>query len=274
MLTKSICAAILLLIMGNNASFSNESVPVLNPFEGKWVVSEVTVNGMQLRRLYINYNDPAYKNRFLYISKDSLTGNLPEFFWEECKPLKIKSVQIRASDLLTDDTYFGEAHFKDYGMAGIPDERLLNAYIFNCGETLFGKTIHDDAEIKGTWLIELQKDKIAMRWYDNSILILERTERRFFPTFNCEGRLNDTERTICNSDELSGYDISLAAAYKDVVMRNNEIKKSPSMENFFISQKKWIINRNKCGKNTKCIEASMVKRINVIRDFNPDDDPN
>jgi uncharacterized protein len=76
--------------------------------------------------------------------------------------------------------------------------------------------------------------------------------------------LNKAERTICNSDELSGYDRSVSNAYKYAIRILSEIGDINMVTALRLSQNTWITERNLCHIDKVCIKASMIKRIDEI----------
>jgi uncharacterized protein YecT (DUF1311 family) len=264
MLPKIISLVLFLSICGSQAALADEWKQIPPPFEGEWVVSSVRINDLETRRLNYGPDAPALQYRLLNITGNSLTGNLPEIY-SECKPLKAEKTTMVASALMKDD-FLENAHFKDYNIP-IQDDKSIYVYRFKCGESLLGAEANSSAKVGGVWVVELQKSRIAMRWHDNTILVLDRVETPIPPSFNCKARLNDTEKTICGSNELSGYDKSVSSAYKNGLTQYadyDETERLQHLKNFRSAQNKWITERNKCGKDEQCIKTSMVKRIDDI----------
>ena len=87
------------------------------------------------------------------------------------------------------------------------------------------------------------------------------------PSFSCSGKLNITEKTICDSNELSRYDRIVSKTYKAVLDSDADSKDTLEMKRFTELQKKWISERNKCKDDTQCIASSMRDRVNKLRKF-------
>jgi hypothetical protein len=225
--------------------------------------------------MYYEYNDPNLRWRILNISPSHLEGNLPEIH-SACKPPAIESVRMRADVLLEDDNYtsWGKAHFSQYGIP-ISDKEEINVFRFKCGGRYFGESVNSVAKFVGAWTIKLGSDKIAMRWHDNKIIVLDRLKKghSLSPSFSCSGPLNPTEKVICEIDELAGYDKSIAEACRETLKKFNDIKDSPPLVKFHDAQKKWVAARNQCRENRKCIKEKMARRIQEITSFDPDSDP-
>jgi uncharacterized protein YecT (DUF1311 family) len=235
---------------------------------GRWIVAEVRINGMEGRRRYYEYNDPSLRWRILNISSGSLEGNLPEIF-SACEPLTVENVKMVADELLKDDMYasWGGAHFKQYDIT-INGDAEIEVSRFKCGSQYFDESVNSVAEFVGAWFIKLG-DKLAMRWYDNTILILDKLplQASVRPTFDCARKLNETEQAICGSDALSGYDKSVTTAYGEAIKMFKTEGDEQSLEELRSSQKLWLAERNKCRKNSKCMTSSMIERINGIKKF-------
>lgn len=89
------------------------------------------------------------------------------------------------------------------------------------------------------------------------------------PTFNCNQRLNPSERTICNNNDLAYLDQDMVAVYNQIPQfvsgsRWNRIKSE---------QRSWLKTRDSCGRNVDCLRRTIGNRIDVLNTYLPGDLP-
>lgn len=75
--------------------------------------------------------------------------------------------------------------------------------------------------------------------------------------FDCKKASTPTEKAICESESLVKLDAEVAAAYTKARSTANATWKKAILG----TQKEWLIERDACGANAKCIEKSMRKRL-------------
>ncbi|MBP0581944.1 DUF1311 domain-containing protein, partial [Labrys sp. LIt4] len=81
------------------------------------------------------------------------------------------------------------------------------------------------------------------------------------PSFPCGGRLNPSERAICQSDTLARLDLALDNAFKA------RFRLLPKAEQASLSadQTAWRANRDRCGAQASCIEAAYRQRLSYLQ---------
>ena len=73
----------------------------------------------------------------------------------------------------------------------------------------------------------------------------------------CKDQLPETEKTVCSNEFLLWYDKTLAsihAVFSYAVAQ-------PNVASFLDKQSDWQKRRDKCGKDTKCIENHYINRL-------------
>jgi uncharacterized protein len=79
-------------------------------------------------------------------------------------------------------------------------------------------------------------------------------------SFNCYGRLNVTEATICANPQLSTLDSRMANAYfRATGASSPALRKRLQRE-----QAAWLRYRNGCGGGVGCLQSVYVSRINEM----------
>ncbi|MDZ5452918.1 caspase family protein [Labrys sedimenti] len=81
------------------------------------------------------------------------------------------------------------------------------------------------------------------------------------PSFPCGGRLNPSERAICQSDTLARLDLALDGVFK---ARFRGLAKADQVA-LSASQTAWRSNRDRCGATASCIEAAYRQRLNYFQ---------
>ena len=116
----------------------------------------------------------------------------------------------------------------------------------------------------GLWVAVMAPDKIALRIDSSGLFILSRRAPGAQPraSFACSKAASPTEKAICGNYELSAWDRSVAAAWRDVTQRK------PS-DDLLASQKEWLKKRDACGANASCLEEKMFGRVeDLVRQTN------
>lgn len=243
-------------------------IPVPQNLIGTWQVTSVLIDTGATRRLHVQYNDPALKGRLLRISSERLISDIS--FDDSITCLKAKSMSITAAALIKNSMGWRGVDPqiptpKDYGLplaANAPVEvlRLMGKEGLWCDE------LGRDGGIMGAWIIVLPGGGLAMRWYDESILILNRQPANAKPTasFNCSKAATPVEKTICGSVDLASFDLSIMESYTDALMFYKKGDDPEGLKRLKAAQREWLKKRNACGTNAACLKKSMRKQLNVL----------
>jgi hypothetical protein len=151
---------------------------------GDWEVRAVRIDAGSARTLYYQYNDRRLISRRISIKRLSVEVGLPEN--DACKLPLVMSRKLTAESAIS-ETMAGPspfdrgAKFDAYHLPLI-DTKEVNMLSIVCDTGYFGPSPLDgtvEATISskvGTWIIMLSSDEIAVRWYDDTILLLERVK--------------------------------------------------------------------------------------------------
>jgi uncharacterized protein len=80
-------------------------------------------------------------------------------------------------------------------------------------------------------------------------------------SFNCQGKLNKVEKTICDDVLASTLDDALSDLYKQL-LQFDQPKKQDSIR----GQKEWMVNRNKCS-DISCVREAYLSRIKTVQNL-------
>jgi uncharacterized protein len=87
------------------------------------------------------------------------------------------------------------------------------------------------------------------------------------PRFSCSGPLSPTERVICADPDLAALDHMIAAAYRnkfDGLPVESADVLDEIVRSLVITQKAWLVHRDKCGADRGCIyKASVVRKSSL-----------
>jgi hypothetical protein len=147
---------------------------------GTWKVKSVHVDLGSGRRMAYQWNDPDLVGDVITISDNEIVQNTPEA--EQCLRPKVATWKTTASSLITvtmDARGIPSTSptVKDYDLPLAPNGSV-EAYAVQCNPGHFGPYQLKPARLKfgikdiGTWIVVLPGGHLAVRWYDDSILIL------------------------------------------------------------------------------------------------------
>jgi len=147
---------------------------------GTWKVKSVHVDLGTTRTLSYQWNDPRLVGDVITISDKEIVQNTPET--EQCLRPKVATWKTSASSLITvtmDARGIPSVSptVKDYKLP-LPPNGSVEAYAVQCNPGHFGPYQLDEGSLKfrsediGTWIVVLPGGRLAVRWYDDSILIL------------------------------------------------------------------------------------------------------
>lgn len=88
----------------------------------------------------------------------------------------------------------------------------------------------------------------------------------FSPSFPCDANLNQTEKTICDNDELAAWDKSVDKAFKTALWQQQAIMPDDkaALRKIKSEQTAWLKKRNQCQNNTGCIARAMKDRVDTL----------
>ena len=232
---------------------------------GTWQVTEVHIDTAAAWRRYYQYNDPRLTGRLFTIGHQQLTSTTSEE--ELCVNPKASIRRTTAAELIKNsmagrrNTVPGTPTPKDYELP-LTDDAPVDVLSVNCEKNgLFGGGLGHT--IEGAWIVVLNKDQLAIRWYDETILLLHRfpDNAKPKPSFDCHKAANVTEKTICGSVALAALDQSVAQTYKFAVNVFKEAENPQALAQLKVTQKQWLTQRNTCSTDVRCLEKSMKGRL-------------
>ena len=134
------------------------------------------------------------------------------------------------------------------------DDRPVVALDANCAGT-------PPARWNRAWFASLGADRMVVAYDGDLLLVLTKVERAAPPvaSFACSAARTPTEKAICGSRALAGYDRSLAAAWRRGLQRHDDDKAA-----FEKTQHDWLLTRNACGADAACISDRLQERLDVL----------
>ena len=235
---------------------------------GTWQVTKVNIDTGASRRMLYQYNDPRLTGRLFTIAREQLTNNTPES--QLCVNPKVVMHRTTALKLIGNNMagrgYVPETPTpKDYELP-LANNAPVDVLSVSCKDGLFEGGLGPVEGMRGAWIIVLHKDQLAIRWYDETILLLRRLPDNAKPvaSFDCHKAVTVVEKTICGSVALAAFDQSVAQAYKFAEKFFKEVENPEALTQLKITQKKWLTQRNACGADVHCLEKSMEDRLEAI----------
>lgn len=111
------------------------------------------------------------------------------------------------------------------------------------------------------WIALRAPDLLVMHFDNQVLLTLSRRPTGAKPraSFDCQKASTPTEKTICGSHDLAGWDRSVAAAFRAALER------SPGRESDLREdQKAWLKKRDSCGSKGDCIDEMLWRRVEEL----------
>ncbi len=254
-----------------------QSADLQEGLAGMWRVSGVRVSaGISLAPSY-KWNDPRLLGRFFTLSREKIENDTPER--EQCSQPRILFRKMNLKTLLQATLPMAEGTdiASAYELPKSVGKDVEVGWI-SCSNSTFGPDLNDPDDEKKlppratAWLLNLsdnEKDteKLALLWYDWTILILDRvpTDAKPDPSFHCAQARSQTEHAICASLPLASFDRSVSEAYK--MAENNCDSDSICRKKRHKQQTAWINKRDKCGADTQCLISTMQDRVEQLMEL-------
>jgi len=267
----TISCFVVLLSLPNSVyawTLPKSGMPLPNGIIGAWQVTKVNIDTGSSRTMHVQYNDPAERRRIVDISQKKITHDGLDGMI--CVNPTVTARRSTAAELIKDSMgwrgYEPEVPTpKDYELP-VGNKKQVNTYWLHCEKGDFGPDTKDIS--KNTWILPLPDGRLAMRWFDESIIILSRlsANAKPNPSFDCAKAKSSEEKTICGSISLSSLDRSVAEAYANAVkvFKEIEVEDHKGLKRLKTTQKAWLSKRNTCGANPACLKKSMLHQLEVL----------
>ncbi|HLK64438.1 MAG TPA: lysozyme inhibitor LprI family protein [Bryobacteraceae bacterium] len=259
-------AAIVSLLWHGASLLSAPFEPIPQSLIGTWQVSKVLIDTEATRTLQYQYDDARLTGRLVTIASGEVTANLPEK--SDCINPSVRRQSTTATALLH-DTMGGRSDPpaypspKDYKLPASGGSS--DAVWFKCASGSLGPNgpRGPDGE---NWVLLLPNDRLAMRWFDNTILLLDRVPKVAKPTpsFDCSKAATPVEKAICGSIALAAFDRSVAESYRSAINQQKETGDAKSLKAVQDSQRQWLAKRNACGADAACLQKAMQARLEEL----------
>ena len=245
-----------------------DGTPLPASMIGTWQVTEVHVDRGATRTLFYRINDPRLAGRIFSIGPDKLETNTPEE--KRCMSLNVARKIPNVAKLIQSSMAGRSAApekptLHDYRLS-IPNVTVAEAFTVNCGTTLWAGGLGREGSVNGAWIVALPSNKIVVRWYDETILVLDRIPDNTKPnaSYRCAEASSPVEKTICASIALAAFDRSVADAYASTAKQLKATNNPTVLDELRAQQKTWLNRRDSCGADDRCLEKSMSDRLEEI----------
>jgi uncharacterized protein YecT (DUF1311 family) len=251
----SLTSSIVVTLVASAASARSAEPPA--GMVGTWEVERVESDRADQMRWEVRPQDPQLLGRELVISKDEVR------FSEDKGPCKRPSWKPTA---MTWGDLFGKGFQRPGGARPTPADFEFTASI---REKITAYVLCPDRKSKGSdlwlqseWLVLRAPDTLVMHQDSQVLLILKRRPADAKPraSFPCDKATTPTERAICGSFSLAGWDRSVAAAYTQALERSHDHQDKIREE-----QKAWLRKRDACGDRVSCIDDLLWRRVDDLK---------
>lgn len=275
---RYLATLLLILSLAGSACHSKDdsiSAPVALPASliGTWQVAEVHTdqgNAHWSGTKEDKYNIYKFLGRAFVLTPQRLTTNAPRD--KRCDTPKIivhhtTAGRVVETSIASRPLAMARPTPKDFQLP-LSDDAPVEVLSLICKDGPYvgnlGGDLNPNVGINGAWIIVLNKEEIALRWNDETILVLNRLAENTKPvaSFNCAKASSTAEKTICASVPLAAYDQSVAQTYA-LALEYFKTKNyaAAKVAGFKESQRLWRTQRNACDADKMCLEKFMGDRI-------------
>ena len=256
-----------------------KSTPITTEWFGTWHITHLLVDSNTSRKLLYLPDDPRVVGRFISISQEKITSELPEDTTCEQPHVWKKSTDINAMIKVSMPRLGlgdGEISLSDYGVQK-PTKNEVDVSWISCKSQSFGP----ETEILGSktdkkivmllselglhsWAINQNDGTKILSWYDQTLLVIERVmdSHRASASFSCVKATTKIEQAICASSTLSAFDMSVSKAYR--LAADSCVKDTSCLGRLHKSQNAWIKKRNSCDLASPCLTEQMRSRLDEL----------
>jgi uncharacterized protein YecT (DUF1311 family) len=247
---------------------------------GRWQVNGVLVDLGTTRTLRYDIDDPRLVGRLLTIGNGSIEIDGPET--PACVGPQATDLPIGIDELIRKTMPRlglprGFPTAKDYNLP-VDGGATAHAIVVTChsgdlgpgSEPISEIDAHKRTALAGDWMLPMSGGRLAVRWFDETILILSPVDSNAQPnpSFDCKKAGTATERAICSSLTLASLDRSVALSFENNRIQMKKEADDESLKELVARQRVWLAKRNACGATSTCLSQNMWKRLEELA--NPD----
>jgi hypothetical protein len=245
------------------ASTDLYAAEILHKIIGRWQVIKVQINSSASRRTGYRFNDPRLLGRFFIFSHQKVTNDTPEA--SNCIGPKMLMKSTNVVNLIGGSmSGYGyparRSKPEDYGIE-TKSTGMVELISISCGARIWESGLGADDGPNGAWIFFSPKGTLIVRWYDETILTLQKLNANVEPdpSFSCSAAKLLAERVICRSVELASFDRSVADTYEQLKIQNRP--NASKIKELIESQQQSIRRRNDCKSNEICIKKLLENRL-------------
>ena len=232
-------------------------------FVGLWEVTQVALDSKDQQHWRYEPNDPRILGRSLVVGE---TGMIAFNFQNE-----ICDQVAWSAELATSLGGMVENSFPRPQRAGLPKSPSLRDFELNFLDqpvAPYSATCSRDNNTGSradrwadAWFASMGNETLIVGYRRDVILVLRKIKvgGSSKASFSCDARLSEVESLICSSPALAGFDRSVADAFRRSLRRRAGEKSVVRDE-----QRQWLIKRNACSVNFRCLEEEMRERIDFL----------
>ncbi|WP_261455562.1 lysozyme inhibitor LprI family protein [Serratia ficaria] len=253
-----LCAFLLSSLLLSSTAYAAEKNVKPLAIDGLWQVTQVNIDNEATRTLNYQFNDPRLLGRIINISSQSIESNLPE---KDVCTTPTLSIEKNTLNQLIAKSMGPNVTVKKYEL-NESGQAEISLFKLTCNSGSFGPSENS----AGSWFAELNPQKALVKWYDGSLLQLERLPENPKPvaSFDCTKAKSIVEKTICSDFNLSAYDKSVSQAWLLAKKQATDVGDKKLMTSLSSTQKAWLLQRDKCRDNKDCLTNMMQERINDL----------
>ncbi len=231
---------------------------------GAWIVRQVAVDDQDERNAVFKKDDPRLVDRIMRIGTDgALDFNRTaeacgKVEWKALPKLKLSRLVAQTFRRLPEYGRPRTPTLSDFGLqvhdqSVAPLQAICHAGDGNTAPAPWGHT---------PWFVSLGDAKLAVAYDGAGVLLLDALPPTapVRPSFDCQRAGSPAEKAICSSQELAGFDRSVARVYASVLQEADDRRRAPIIQ----EQQAWLKSRDACEANVECLQDSMNRRLGLL----------
>jgi len=258
-----LCLLLTLLTFSEARSQESPLTPLLGTWQVKGVRLDVTLSSTP----NYNYDDPRLIGRLITITPEEIRADTPEdtICTLPIAKLETSTIGTLVSGTMSRGKKRSEKEISNKFELPVGGEKEIQVWWVGCKDGDMGPDTPFGPEGLN-WVTMVAKDQLAIRWYDNTILLLNRLppNPKPQPSFQCERSKKPAEKEICSSLSLSELDQSVSRLFSVIAKERREHGELQQLKKLQSAQKGWINKRNKCARDVNCLKNSMQERLEEL----------
>lgn len=238
---------------------------------GRFVVTRVLIDPAldNMQQRYVG-DDPRLLGRFVQIAPHALLMDGGEACTQPARRWRRQTVAELLRATLSRRASYQAHHPRpaDMGLTVVP-AGPVNTVTYRCLGPDTGETGGIPGHVwTGATTFVLGPTRRGLLWDGEVVLLLAPagTVAPPRPGFDCRKAILPAEQAICRDPALASWDRSVGRAFARLRDGDDDVAATDDPDALLRSQRRWIVERNRCGGNAGCLKDRMMERVYTLMD--------